>query len=466
MDGVTDPSLTTTKLSPARVVDRVTGVWRKPSVRSRATVIHYVSLGGALLFLLWTARHQWFSGDEWDFLVNRHVLGHHGLDLWEPHNEHWSTIPILIYRALFSVFGVRTYLPYLLVLFGFHLMVAHLLWRLMLRVGVEPMLATAASAVFAVLGAGWEALVFAFNFTFMMPIAFGLLALLLMPDRGPFQRRDVYGWVFNVVGLLCSGVAITMVVVVGFTALLRRGWRVALLTVSVPALVYFVWFVLRGRHAESVDQQPFTTAVQQAPAFVWRGLVGAVEGVTGLSGSGPVILVLLAIWLVRSARPFTPSWSVVLATALGAPLFLFLVDIRRSSLGVEQAAETRYSYVVVALLVPVAALASTALIAGRPFRPYLLFGVTAALLLVGASSLAKNANDPRARQARKQNRIIAAADFLRSGAPTVSDTPAPEFAAYLKSADLVALARQGKLPGNVHVTESDRLTAAEFLQLR
>jgi hypothetical protein len=92
--------------------------------------------------------------------------------------------------------------------------------------------------------------------------------------------------------------------------------------------------------------------------------------------------------------------------------------------------------------------------------------VTAGLLLVGASSLAKNANDYAPVKQENKNRIIAAADLLRSGAPTVSDTPAPEFAAYLKSADLVALARQGKLPGNVHVTESDRLTAAEFLQLR
>jgi hypothetical protein len=462
-------SLTATEPKTAPIAERVTGSGRKPSARYRAAVLHYASLGAALIFLLWVDREQWFSGDEWDFLVNRGVLGDHALDLWEPHNEHWSTIPILLYRALFSVFGVRTYLPYLLVLVGCQLIVAHLLWRLMLRIGVEPMIATVAGAVFAVLGAGWEILINAFNFTFMMPIALGLLALLLMPERGPFQRRDAYGWICNVIGLLCSGVALTMVLVVGLTAFFRRGWRVALLTVSVPALVYLIWFGTRGRHARSIDQEPLPTALQQAPAFVWRGLSDAAEGVTGFPGMGSVILVailvLLAIWTVRSARPSTPSWSVALAMALGAPLFLFLVDLRRSGLGVDAAGASRYVYVVVALVTPLVALAATALLAGSPYRPYVLFGVSTVLLLVCVSTLIDNADKYAAFKQENKHRIVAAADLLRSGAPTVSDTPAPEFDPDLQSDDLVALARDGKLPGNIQVTESDRLTAAEYLQL-
>ena len=86
--------------------------------------------------------------------MRRGVFGHSELGLLEPHNEHWVTFPVLIYRALFSVFGVRTYLPYLLVLVVSHLLIAHLLWRLMLRYGVDWLVATGAAAVFMVLGAG------------------------------------------------------------------------------------------------------------------------------------------------------------------------------------------------------------------------------------------------------------------------------------------------------------------------
>ena len=36
-------------------------------------------------------------------------------DLLRPHNEHWSTLPILVYRVLWQLFGLRTYVPYQLV---------------------------------------------------------------------------------------------------------------------------------------------------------------------------------------------------------------------------------------------------------------------------------------------------------------------------------------------------------------
>ncbi len=104
-------------------------------------------------FLVWVNRNQWFSGDEWDLLVRRGIVGSHALNIFEPHNEHWVSIPILVYRALFSIFGVRTYYPYLLLMIAVQVLVAHLLWRLMLRVGVDALIATAASAIFVVIGA-------------------------------------------------------------------------------------------------------------------------------------------------------------------------------------------------------------------------------------------------------------------------------------------------------------------------
>ena len=133
-------------------MEPVIKAWTRLPVRRRASLLHGISLAIALPLLLWIDRHQWFSGDEWDFLVRRGVLGNSELSLWQPHNEHWSTLPILVYRGLFSIFGVRSYLPYLLVLILLHLLVAHLLWRLMLRMGVDWLVATAVAAVFMVVG--------------------------------------------------------------------------------------------------------------------------------------------------------------------------------------------------------------------------------------------------------------------------------------------------------------------------
>ena len=52
-----------------------------------------------------------FSGDDWDFLFFRGTVAGSDRGLFTPHNEHWSTIPILMYRAIFAMVGPRHYLP-------------------------------------------------------------------------------------------------------------------------------------------------------------------------------------------------------------------------------------------------------------------------------------------------------------------------------------------------------------------
>src|SRR5664279_5712238 len=78
---------------------------------------HYTSLAVALIVLLFASRGLWFFYDEWDFISSR-GLHHPALGLFAPHNEHWSTLPILSYRVLLT--RLHTYLPYLLVLFLVH----------------------------------------------------------------------------------------------------------------------------------------------------------------------------------------------------------------------------------------------------------------------------------------------------------------------------------------------------------
>ena len=53
---------------------------------------------------------RWFSSDEWDLLATRHLtdVG----DLFRPHNEHWSTLPTIAYRLVWSVVGLHSYWPY------------------------------------------------------------------------------------------------------------------------------------------------------------------------------------------------------------------------------------------------------------------------------------------------------------------------------------------------------------------
>src|SRR6187399_1831132 len=70
--------------------------------------------------------HVWFNNDDWDFLAHR-TAGNLD-DLLRPHNEHWVTLPILLYRALWNVFGLAHYKVFELPVLLMHLATAVLLW--------------------------------------------------------------------------------------------------------------------------------------------------------------------------------------------------------------------------------------------------------------------------------------------------------------------------------------------------
>jgi hypothetical protein len=49
------------------------------------------------LVLFGIGRYRWFGGDEWYFLAGRELSVS---DLFRPHNQHWSTVPVLVFSWL------------------------------------------------------------------------------------------------------------------------------------------------------------------------------------------------------------------------------------------------------------------------------------------------------------------------------------------------------------------------------
>ena len=137
--------------------------------------MHGLSLVAAALVLVRANWAQWFFGDV-SILVSRDLRHDPWRALFAPHNEHWSTIPVLAWRAVFSIAGLHGYLPYVGVLILTHLLLAHVLWRAMLRCGAGAWVATGLAAVFAVLGAEYENLLWAFQIGFIGSVLFGYVA--------------------------------------------------------------------------------------------------------------------------------------------------------------------------------------------------------------------------------------------------------------------------------------------------
>ncbi|HEY6317203.1 MAG TPA: hypothetical protein VI462_04850, partial [Acidimicrobiia bacterium] len=429
-----------------------------------ATVCFWVMAAAVLVFLLVIDRNRWFSADEWQPLVSRTLFGGHGTaSPVPPHNEHWVLIPIVIYRVLFTLFGLRHHLPYEVVGVLVHLLTVWLLWRFLLRLGVSAWVALASVTAFALLGAGWENITDTFQIAFVLPVAAVFAALLLLPLEGRFSRRDGIVAALLIGAVMCSNVGLITVLVAAIVQLVRRGIRVAALTVAPVAVIWLIWYARYHSQLVTAGRLPFRTAVQRLPAFVWNGLTNPISTTTGLAGVGVVAIVLLVAWAIRRTRLAEP-WTAPLALAFAAPVFLALTGIGRVQYGSSYASTPRYAYVALALLAPLGAMAIDATLRRAALAPLILVGSAALLVLVGSSQIKDAAGKQTGIEQERESRILATAQLARTPATFLYPVPVPDAIPNLTVPIIHRLDQDGELPVRA-VTPSETLTALSYLQV-
>ena len=159
---------------------------------------------------------------------------------------------------------------------------------------------------------------------------------------------------------MCSGVGVTMVIIVGMAMLLRRGWRIALLQTVPLAAAYAIWVAVSPKGSAPVSYT--TQSLVQVIKFVVIG-AGDLFGRLGqLPGLGVVFAVVLLVGffvavdredLVALRRQF----AVPVALFAGAGVFLLVTAVVRSgqpatifgtvNQGPERARQSRYVYLLV-----------------------------------------------------------------------------------------------------------------------
>jgi hypothetical protein len=321
-----------------------------------AFIAFVVILVIALPALLYLGRERWFQYDDWDFISARSAGSLH--DLFAPHVVHWSTLPILVYRALWTVFGVHSYVPYQTVAILSHIGVVALVRVVMRRAGVAPWTATIAATLLLFLGSGYENITWAFGVTFSSALAFGLIQLLLADHDGPLDRRDWLALLAGLAGLMCSGIAVTMVIVVGIAVFVRRGWKMAAFQTAPLAAVFLVWFAAIGREGYDTassrsDLWGFVSSttgtafdrIAQQPFFGWA-LAALIVGGCFLA------------WRGRTGAELRTTAVLPAAMFVGGFLFFVITGLGR---GEQDSSWTRYTHIFVTLALPAIAVAADAI---------------------------------------------------------------------------------------------------------
>lgn len=305
-------------------------------------------------------RDRWFSGDEWYFLAGRDASSLD--DLFRPHNQHWSTLPILVFRGLFRTVGLRSYAPYLLFVVAAHLGVCALLWLIMRRAGVGAWLAAAAAGTFVLFGPGSANILTAFQIGFTGALLLGLVQLVLADHDGGWDRRDWLGLAAGGTALLMSGVTVSTAVIVGLAMLAKRGWKVAFLHTAPIGAVFLVWL--------QVEHPPTTAPSGRPPLgdvvdWVRSGEIGTFLALGHFQAVAAILAVVLLVGMGLAFLRVPPARShpaiIPLALLAGAVVFQVITAQGRAWAGSGDARASRYVYLDAALTLPALAVAAEAI---------------------------------------------------------------------------------------------------------
>jgi hypothetical protein len=293
-----------------------------------------------------------FFADEWAFIEKR-SLGDPST-WWAPHNEHWTTLSVLIYRLLVETVGIGSYVPYLAVAVGLHMVVCALVYRLLER-SSGPLFALIGSAILLFFGSGFEGLFWAFQMNYNASMALGLAALIVTDGPATGRRAALVAGLL-LASLACSGIGIIMSAAIGVEWLMVGRWRRYVPILFVPAGVFVTWFVLAGRSGLDTFGVPLAIeSARDAPRSVMRGLSNGFGAITGFPALGFFVLVaVLAAGTVAAGRGKLAPRAIALVLAM--VLQYALTGFARAQLYsgvVDYADYTRYTYVsgILALLV-------------------------------------------------------------------------------------------------------------------
>ena len=214
--------------------------------RSRAWIVWLALALATVVGLLVLGRHLTFWQDEWAFIgADPSRLA----DFLEPHNEHWSTVPLILYRGVLAVVGLHSYLPYLAVLALLHVAAAGGAFVLLMR-RLPGWAALLAVLPLLVLGSGFEDILWAFQIGFVASVAAGTWGLVVLETD---QRRGtaVAGVALLIVGLASSGMGIFFVVAAAVRLFVDPSFRRRSVWIVVPGVVFGAWYLAYGRAGSS-----------------------------------------------------------------------------------------------------------------------------------------------------------------------------------------------------------------------
>jgi hypothetical protein len=322
----------------------------RPTWWSWAAIAIVLAAGAGLI--AYQTRGTFFWADEWEWILTRRGGG---LDTFlQPHNQHFSLVPVALYKLLFATAGLRHYWPYRALLIGVEVICALLIFMYGRR-RVGGLYAVLAAVLILTFGPGWQDMLWPFQNAWILTVVGGVGALLALDRRT--RNGDIAACVLLGLSLASASPGIAVAAGLTLEVLLTRRRR-DLWIVAIPIALYALWW------AGYQHTQFSRHALLLLPRFVFDSAAGTLSALTGLAqvdvindGKGdflswgaPLLLAALVAmaWRLRTLGRI-PTRVLTLSTIL--LVFWFLTGIGRAYVAVGSLVltstgdESRYLYI-------------------------------------------------------------------------------------------------------------------------
>ena len=317
-------------------------------------------------------------------------------------NLYLLALPMALYKAMFEVFGIGSYLPYRLAAIILALLCATLFYSIA-RPRIGSLLALAPTILLLLFGSGWEVLITGARIPSLIAIATGLAAILLL------EREDAGGDAWAAVLLCVSatshpaglGFLAAATVMIAMRSSPQR-WKSSWV-VLIPAALFGAFLVFYQRATD--DFPPDPSDVLAFAGDSWTVLTAAVSGLSGVleapvydqllaeAASVALLAVILAGAALRWRRLRPTFWAAV------AGLVTLLVATRMSPGALIRPPESpRYLYPEAILFLWILVeLAAAWRDAGTPRTRTVVAGLVTGVLLLGLWSNVSKLSDASTR---------------------------------------------------------------------
>lgn len=286
----------------------------------------------AAVVLLHVGRNLTWFYDEWSWILARRTGSLD--DFLANHNGHLNLVPVIVYKAMWAVFGLTNYTAFRVLDVVLHITTCVLLF-VYLRRRTPPWFAAGATIAVLFLGYAYQDLLWPFQIQYIGAMAAGLAAFLLL-DRHD-RMGDVGAAVALGVAVACSGVGLPFAGAIAVELLVRRRTWHRLWVPLAPLALWGVWYLQYGQSqvkASNIDIAPGNAARMGAAA------IGALAG-TDLGNGRYLLGALAAVVIVVLAveRRIAPRLAAVLVLPLG---YWLLTALSRAQYN--EPAASRYLY--------------------------------------------------------------------------------------------------------------------------